>query len=123
MGILKKRVILPVIIFTIIILVTFCALFLKESKVEPVDSVKLKVVTYLTEKGYKEEEYKLKVEFHIMRNSFGSQYSINVTFNDEPNVIYNYNYGSKLKEITQMGISPMKNTKDTNNKNFKHAET
>ena len=119
MGILKKRVILPVIIFTIIILVTFCALFLKESKVEPVDSVKLKVVTYLTEKGYKEEEYKLKAEYHIMRDSFGSQYSINVTFNDEPNVIYNYNYGSKLKEITQMGISPMKNT---NNKNFRHAE-
>ena len=119
MWISKKKVILPVVIFTISILVTLCSLSLKESKIEHVDSIKLKVVAYLTEKGYKKEEYNLKVEYHIIRNSFGGQYSINVIFNDEPNVIYNYNYGSKLKDITQMSISPMK---DANNKNFKHAE-
>lgn len=64
----------------------------------------------------------MNVEYHTDGvGSFGEPYSINVIFNDEPNVIYNYryNYNLELKDITQISISPMKDKKD---KKFKHAE-
>lgn len=136
MGVLKRKIALLVIIFIISILVIGCSgaspkenkvepveiITQKVVKVEPVESVKQKVVSHLTTKGYKEEEFKLTVEYHTDgRNSYRGQYSINVIFNDEPNVIYNYryNYNSEVKDITQISILPMKDKKD---KNFKHAE-
>ncbi len=121
MGLLKKAVIL-VTIFTISILIVACTESSIESNVDLVDSVKQKAVTYLTAKGYKEEEYKLDV-FYRKNHSYGGPYAISVIFDDEPNVIYYYEYvynaNSKLKEITQGSIAPIKDKKD---KNFKHAE-
>jgi hypothetical protein len=136
MGESKIRTALLIIIFIISILVIGCSrespkenkvepvevITQKVVKVEPVESVKQKVVAYLKTKGYKEEEFKVTVEYHTDGiGSFGGPYSINVIFNDEPNVIYNYryNYNSELKDITQISISPMKDKKD---KNFKHTE-
>lgn len=122
MGILNRRNVLLVIACIISILVIGCAISSKKSKPESVESVKQKVVAHLATKGYKEEEYKLNVEYHKDGiSSHGGPYSINVIFNDEQNVIYNYryNYNSELKDITQMSISPMK---DKNDKNFKHSE-
>lgn len=136
MGVLKRRTALLVIIFIISILVIGCSraapkenevepveiITQKVVKLEPVESVKQKVVGHLITKGYKEEEFKVTVEYHMdSMGSFEGPYSINVIFNDEPNVIYNYryNYNSELKDIAQISISPMKDKKD---KNFKHAE-
>jgi len=122
MGILKRRTVLLVIVCIISILVIGCGISSKESKPEPVESVKQKVVAYLTTKGYKEDDFKLNVKYHKAGvSSYGGPYSINVIFNDEQNVIYNYryNYKSEPKDITQIGISPLK---DKNDKNFKHAE-
>lgn len=123
MGILKRRNVLLVIVFIICSLVIAYGISSKKSKPEPVESVKQKVVAYLATKGYKEEEFKMNVEYHKDGvSSYGGPYSINVIFNDEQNVIYNYkyNYNWKLKDITQLSISPMKGKND---KNFKHAET
>lgn len=132
----KIRTSLLIIIFIISILVIGCGresiqenkvepvevITQKVAKIEPVESVKQKVEAYLKTKGYKEEAFKVEVKYHTDRiGSFGGPYSINVIFNDEPNVIYNYryNYNSELKDITQINISPMKGKKD---KKFKHAE-
>ena len=136
MGGLKRKTELLVIIFILSILVTGCSRKApKENKVEPVEvitqkvvklesveSVKQKVIAYLKTTGYKEEEFRVNVKYHTDGiSSFGGLYSINVIFNDESNVIYNYryNYNSELKDITQISISPMKDKKD---KNFRHAE-
>ncbi len=115
---LKKKVVLSVIIFTISILAVACAGSSKESKLEPVDSVKQKAVTYLTEKGYKEEEYQLDVSYR-KNYSYGGPYAIRVIFDDEPDVIYDYSYNSERNEITQSSIAPIKDKRD---KDFKHAE-
>jgi hypothetical protein len=123
---LKKIVVRSVIAFTIITIVSIIvAAYIEtsiESKIEPVDSVKQKAVTYLTAKGYKEKEYQLEVLYRKFY-SYGGPYVITVVFNDEPNVRYHYEYlyhdDSKHREITQGGTEPMKGKKD---KNFKHAE-
>ncbi len=122
MGILKRRNALLVVACIISILVIGCGISSKESKPESVESVKQKVVAHLTTKGYKEEEYKLNVAYHKDGvSSYGGPYRINVIFNDEQNVIYNYRYNcnSELKDITQISISPMTGRND---KNFKHYE-
>ncbi len=133
MEVLKRKTVLLVIIFIISILGIGCSresvkenklepvevITQKVVKVEPVESVKQKVVAYLKTKGYKEEEFKVTVEYHPDSvSSFKEPYSINAIFNDEPNVTYNYryNYNSQIKDITQINISSMKD------KNFKHAE-
>lgn len=136
MRTLKRRTVPLVIIFIISIFAVGCGetaskeykeepikiITQKVVKVEPTESVKQKVTAYLTGKGYKEGDFKLTVEYNKDNmNSYKEPYSINVIFNDEPNVIYNYryNYDSELKDITQTSIAPMKDKKD---KNFKHAE-
>ncbi|AWI04651.1 DUF3139 domain-containing protein [Clostridium drakei] len=133
MRTLKRRTLSLVVIFIISIFVVGCGetaskeykeepveiITQKVVKVEPIESVKQKVTSHLTAKGYKEGDFKLTVEYNKDNiNLYKGPYSINVIFNDEPNVIYNYryNYDSELKDITQTSISPMKD------KNFKHAE-
>ncbi|UQZ85047.1 hypothetical protein SK3146_04330 [Paenibacillus konkukensis] len=72
--------------------------------------------------GYKESDFNVDVKYHKMgEGKMGGPYAINVAFNDEPNVVYNYKYDYKMesKDITQIGVSP-KSSKDA--KNFKHAE-
>jgi hypothetical protein len=87
---------------------------------ESEQTVKLKVEAYLLSKGYEEDDFKVNVEYHKMgRGKFGGPYAIQVIFNDEPDVRYNYDVRSDTKEITQSGISPMENKTD---KHFKHAE-
>lgn len=136
MRTLKRRTVSLVIIFIISIFVVGCGenaskeykegpveiITQKVVKVEPIESVKQKVTAHLIAKGCKEGDFKLTVEYNKDNmNSYKGPYSINVVFNDEPNVIYNYkyNYDSELKDITQTSISP---TKDKKDKNFKHVE-
>ncbi len=121
---LHRKTAILVTIFIISILVIGCSrVSPEESKIESVDSVKQKVIAHLTTKGYKEEEYKLNVEYHKESiGKYGGPYGISVIFNDEQNVIYyyRYNYNSELKDIKQISIAPIKDKgKD---KNFKHYE-
>jgi uncharacterized protein YceK len=116
----KGKGVLLFITLTLCILLTGCSTF--SGKPESEESVKQKVVTYLLSKGYKEEDFNVNVKYYkIGEGKFGGPYAINVVFNDEPNVTYNYkyNYKSESKDITQNGISTMKDKED---KNFKHAE-
>lgn len=90
------------------------------TKAEPVDSVKKKVVVYLIADGYNKGEFNVEVEYHKTgKGKYGGPYSIQVKFDDEPNVIYDYSYNSKTKDISQIGVTPLKGK---NNKEFKHAE-
>lgn len=122
----KKIVVRSVIAFAIITIVSILVIAYietsKKIKLEPVDSVRQKTVTYLTAKGYKEEEYQLEV-LYSESYSYGGPYNISVVFHDEPNVIYYYEYlyhgNAHHREITQGGVAPMKGKND---KNFKHAE-
>lgn len=111
-------------LFIISIFVIGCSgVSTEENKVDSVDSVKQKVITHLTTKGYKEEDYKLNVEYHKESiGKYGGPYAISVIFNDEQNVIYyyRYNYNSELKDIKQIGIAPIKDK--GRDKNFKHYE-
>ncbi len=121
-GIMARLLAVFVIVIIIGILVVTYIETSKESKIESVDSVKQKAITYLTAKGYKEEDYQLEVLYR-KSYSYGGPYVIKVVFHDEPNVIYHYEYlyhgNSKYREITQGGVEPMKGKND---KNFKHTE-
>lgn len=118
--ILKRNAALLIIILTMSILPTGCNIFSEPPESE--ESVKQKVVAHLVSKGYKENEFNVEVKYYKSgEGKFGGPYAIQVGFNDETNVIYQYkyNYKSENKDITQNGIAPMKGKDD---KNFKHAE-
>lgn len=118
--IFKRNVTLLIIILTMSILSSACNIF--SGPPESEESVKQKVVAHLVSKGYKENEFNIEVKYNKSgEGKFGGPYAINVVFNDEPNVIYDYkyNYKSENKDITQNGVAPMEGKDD---KNFKHAE-
>jgi hypothetical protein len=117
---LKRKIVLLFIIMALCILSMCCSTFSGQPESE--ESVKLKVVAYLLSEGYKEEGFNVDVKYYKMgEGKYGGPYAINVIFEDEPNVTYNYkyNYKSESNVITQIGISPMKGKDD---KNFKHSE-
>ncbi|WP_462413232.1 hypothetical protein [Neobacillus sp. Marseille-QA0830] len=116
--ILNKNLSLFFLLIIVSILSTGCGSTGK--KVESTGSVKQKVIAYLSEKGYKDEDYSLTVEYEkLTEGKIGSPFAINVTFNDESDVIYNYKYNTHNGEITQIGVSPLKG-RPANDKNFKH---
>lgn len=117
--ILKRNAALLIIILAMSIL-SSCNIF--SGPPESEESVKQKVVAHLLSKGYKEDDFNVDVKYYKTgEGKFGGPYAINVFFNDEPNVIYNYkyNYKSDSKDVTQIGVTPMKGKDD---KNFMHAE-
>ena len=118
---IKRNASLLIVVFIMSFLLIGCS-GKNESKLDSVDSVKQKVIAYLTEKGYKESDFMLKVEYHESgKGTLSGPYSISVTFNDEQDVIYyyRYNYNTENKDIQQIGTAPMTGKND---KNFKHAE-
>jgi hypothetical protein len=82
------------------------------------NKVKNSVNDYLTnKKGYNKNEYSLNVSYvplNYLLNS--SPYNIEVIFNDEPNVTYDYRY-YKNGEVIQWSAGDK--TK-SNHQNFKH---
>ncbi|MFC4099404.1 DUF3139 domain-containing protein [Paenibacillus xanthanilyticus] len=118
--ILKRKAALLIIILAVSILSTGCNLLTGPPESE--ESVKQKVVAHLVSKGYEENEFDIDVKYHKSgEGKFGGPYAINVVFNDEPDVIYNYkyNYKSDNKDIAQSGAAP---TNGKDDKNFKHTE-
>lgn len=115
-----SRISLVILVLTISVVTFGCGVVSKESNLESVESVKQKVISHLQSEGYKEDEYQINVEYS-KSSSYGGPYSINVTFNDEKDIVYNYryNYNSEIKDIKQISISPLD---DKKGKDFKHAE-
>lgn len=117
---LKKAII--GILAIIIILISSFYIYRKvdiEQNTKKISMIKNEVVSYLnTKNDCNENMYDLKVEYYFQRKLLGyNPYLIKVTFKDEQNVIYYYDY--KNGHISQGGISPMNGKVD---KNFKHAE-
>ncbi|UQZ36521.1 hypothetical protein C2I18_25095 [Paenibacillus sp. PK3_47] len=70
---------------------------------------------YLVTKGYAEEQYEVKVSYHIDNVLLGyNPYIIKVTYSDDPGSFHFFEYNSKKKELTQTGIAPNNNFKKYN---------
>ncbi|WP_314587887.1 DUF3139 domain-containing protein [Paenibacillus terrigena] len=92
----------------------------------PIDNkeVKKEMVEHLLGKGQSQEKYELKISYSWENKLFSynhNPYVIKVVFKDEPDVIYHYTYyyQSEIKEVIQIGVSPISKRED---KNFRHVE-
>lgn len=121
MGMFNRKALLFAFIFAISILASGCSLIPKQNKPESEESVKQKVIAYMTTQGYKESTYSVTVEAtQSPLKGFAGPYIIKIAFNDEPDVIYSYSYNKAQDEdISEIGINPPKDRKD---KNFNNSE-
>ncbi|MNK47963.1 hypothetical protein D3C87_667880 [compost metagenome] len=84
------------------------------------DEVKVLMEEHLVEKGYSKGEFDVEVKYHWENKLFGyNPYNISVTYKDEPDVTYFYDYDDTNNKVRLGGVGPMKGKED---KNFKHAE-
>jgi hypothetical protein len=82
-----------------------------------ITNAKAAMEKYLSEKGSKDGDYDLLVDYRLDNKMLGyGGYVIKVTFRDEPTVTYVYDYTGERK-ISSRSIV---NNADPNNKNFKH---
>jgi uncharacterized protein YxeA len=112
------------VVLAVIVLLTCSFLIYRNVEIQKankkIGQIRNEVVNYLnTKNGCSENNYDLKVEYYFQSRFWGyNPYVIKVTYKDEPNVIYYYDYRNGA--ISQKGASPM-NGKD-DDKNFKHDE-
>lgn len=113
---MKKRL-LTIIAVILVLLIGFGSFRIHSQK----SSIKKEMSQHLNIEGYDSREYKVQISYHIDNALLGYKpYVIKVTFTDDPESIYFYDYNSKKHAVVQTGIS--RKAPNTEDKDFKHGE-
>ena len=92
-------------------------LYLQNKRPEKITNAKAAMEKYLSEKGSKDGDYDLFVDYRLDNKMLGyGGYVIKVIFKDEPSVTYVYDYTGEKK----ISSRSMVDNANPDNKSFKH---
>ncbi|WP_433944944.1 hypothetical protein [Paenibacillus sp. SN-8-1] len=114
---MRKYILLSSVVVLIVVMLFYFGIATNHKNL---NEVKLVMVEHLIKKGYSKGAFDVEVKYHWENKLFGyNPYNISVTYKDEQDVKYFYDYNDKSNTVRPDGIGPIRGKED---KNFKHAE-